>query len=479
MHANEDTNFWTDYRRIRPYLKTGSVQPERMRVIDANASALGVSDLQLMEGAGHALATVIRRYQPSSVLILCGPGNNGGDGMTAARLLAGETDVTVCYYSGNHRTPASIHQRTTLTHCSVPVHQFRCREEILALRSLFSVSDLIVDALLGTGASGELREPLRSCVQLANESGKPIISADIPTTGIIPSFICAFHRAKTENSEVFSIGIPILAEICTGPGDLLLVKERPTRAHKGDGGSVLIIGGGPYQGAPYLSGMAALRSGADIVRVASPVQLPFPDLIHEPVHRDHISEDDIEDLCALCNRSDVVVCGMGLGTRSHQVITTIAPECKKAVFDADALRLPLPTAGETIYTPHAGEFTRITGKDPGTSPYERAEAVRQSPLPGVTLLKGPVDIISDREEIRFNRTGTPAMTTGGTGDVLAGVCGGLLTNLPAFEAACIAAYVTGRAGEIVSDTMGCGLAPQDLLSVIPQILYRKTPESIK
>lgn len=458
-------------------METGVVHPDRMRVVDANARALGISDLQLMEGAGHALASIVRRYQPSSVLILCGSGNNGGDGMVTARLLAHEMEVTVCQYPGTHPTPASINQLTALHQCSVRFHQFRCRDEILACKTLFSGADLIVDALLGTGSSGSLREPLVSCVQLANESQKPIISADIPTPGITPTAICAFHRAKTEKSEVYSIGIPILAEICTGPGDLLLIPDRQNNAHKGDGGSILVIGGGPYQGAPYLAGMAALRSGVDIVRIVSPVPLQFPDLIHVPIQGDHISEEDTEHLCTLSRSADVVVCGMGIGTQSHQVITSLAPECRKAVFDADALRLPLPVGGETVYTPHAGEYARITGKEPGTGVLDRAESIMNAGIPGVTLLKGAVDIISDGKRVRFNRTGSPAMTTGGTGDVLAGVCGGLMARLPAFDAACIAAYATGRAGERVAGRMGYGLTAQDLLSVIPQILYTRVDEA--
>lgn len=256
-----------------------------------------------------------------------------------------------------------------------------------------------------------------------------------------------------------------------------MIPERSPAAHKGAGGSVLVIGGGPYQGAPYLAGMAALRAGADIVRIASPASLPFPDLIHVPLRGDHIGEEETEKLCALCKDADVVVCGMGLGSKSHHVVSTLAPECRKAVFDADALRLPLPRAGETVYTPHSGEFTRITGKEPGTSVPDRAKAALHAGIPGVTLLKGSVDIIAGQGLVRCNRTGTPAMTTGGTGDVLAGTCGGLLACLPAFDAACIAAYATGRAGEIVSARTGYGMTAQDLLSAIPQILYTHTRET--
>ncbi|HWQ64357.1 MAG TPA: NAD(P)H-hydrate dehydratase [Methanospirillum sp.] len=464
--------FWTDSNQIKKYLDGQIISPERMRVIDANAMALGVSDLQLMENAGHALVEVVRRYHPASILILCGSGNNGGDGMVAARLLAHETEVTVIYHNSSTMSPACKTQLSILQKCAVKLLPVRCRDDVYSLKHLFSRSNLILDALLGTGMAGDVREPHKSCVILANETKLPIISADIPTPGIIPTIICSFHRAKSEGAETADIGIPVLAEISTGPGDLLMIPDRNPSAHKGIGGTLLVIGGGPYQGAPYLAGMAALRAGADIVRVASPSPLQFPDLIHIPTKNKQVSEDDIDNLANLCENADVVICGMGLGPDSHEVVTKIAPFCKKAVFDADALRLPLPVAKETIYTPHAGEFTRITGINPGAEIHARADVVKRASDNGTILLKGVTDIISDGKRIRFNQTGTPAMTTGGTGDVLAGVCGALFAVLPSFDAACVGAYATGSAGELVTKQTGYGLTAQDLISAIPQILYR-------
>lgn len=468
--------FWENNQRIEQYRSTGIITPEEMQIIDGNARALGISSLQLMEGAGHGLADFIRTYAPSTVLILCGSRNNGGDGFVVARHLAGEMDVHVCYYQGDNPSPSFITQLKTLKSCAVRLHRIRCPGDVTIRSNLFHQADLIVDALLGTGVKGELREPYVTLVETANNSGKVIISADIPTPGIRPDRVCAFHRAKTEGAHIVDIGIPILAEICTGPGDLLLVPGRKSSAHKGAGGHVLVIGGGPYQGAPYLAGMAALRAGADIVRIASPNSLHFPDLIHEPLQGDHISDKHIELLADRCQDADVVICGMGLGDRSHQVIEAISPFCRKAVFDADALRLPLPGTSETIYTPHAGEFKRITGKTLSEETLIRAEEIKAAKVPGTVLLKGAVDIISEGGRTRFNRTGTAAMTTGGTGDVLAGVCGALLVHLQAFDAACIGAYVTGRAGEEAERTTGYGMTAQDLLYYIPQILYSKDQE---
>ncbi len=247
----------------------------------------------------------------------------------------------------------------------------------------------------------------------------------------------------------------------------------PPKAHKGIGGEVLVIGGGPYQGAPYLAGLGALRAGADIVRIASPVFEPIPDLIYERLDGKKIGDEHIERLTRLAERADVVVCGNGLGMESHAVVTAIAPHCRRAVFDADALRLPLPAAQEeTIYTPHAGEFARITGTTLPGDTIGRAHAARDAGICGTLLLKGHIDVITDGTRVRFNRTGNPAMTVGGTGDVLAGVAGALLCHLPAFDAACIAAYVNGRAGECVAAERGSGMLASDLVDRIPAELFR-------
>jgi len=456
------------------FVETGPVTPARMRVIDDNAMALGVTELQLMESAGRALAEQVLMFNPERVLVLCGNGNNGGDGMVAARYLQRGIDTHVIYLNLGKRSKACEHNLAALRHAAVSLHPFQCREDLEPLASLFGKANVIVDALLGTGGRGPVKEPLATCIRMANAAKAKIIAADIPTPGMRADRVCAFHRAKTEGAVVVDIGIPLMAECTVGPGDLTLLPVRGKKAHKGVGGEVLVIGGGPYQGAPYLAGLGALRAGADIVRIASTVFEPLPDLIFERLEGKRIGLEHIERLIALAEKADVVVCGNGLGTESHDVVEAIAPHCKKAVFDADALRLPLPRArGESIYTPHTGEFARIAGVTLPDDTAGRARVAKKAGIRGTVILKGHTDIITDGTRVRFNRTGDPAMTVGGTGDVLAGVCGALLCHLPAFEAACIAAYVCGRAGESVAAEKGAGMLASDMVDRIPAILFRK------
>ncbi|MDH7492203.1 MAG: NAD(P)H-hydrate dehydratase [Methanolinea sp.] len=456
----------------REFMETGIVSPERMQAIDANARALGVSSLQLMEAAGYALAGFVRSLGRGPFLFLCGKGNNGGDGLVAARHLQDE-DVTVLFLDGEGRSAECAYQLRVLAHCPVRCIPVRCPGDATAEKRIFEEAGCIVDALLGTGSRGEPREPVRTLAGLASLSPAVKVSADVPTPGFVPDRILAFHRPKVEGSVVASIGIPLAAEVTVGPGDLTLVRKKDPSAHKGAGGEVLVVGGGPYQGAPYLAGLGALRAGADIVRIASPVFEPVPDLIYERLEGKVIAGEHLERLRELARTADVVVMGNGLGDRSHHVMVDLAKECPKAVVDADALRRPLPRAADTIYTPHAGEFRRAFSREPPDDIIGRARAVKKAAGEGTVLLKGRVDIISDGARVRFNRTGSPIMTVGGTGDILAGVAGALFCKLPAFEAACIAAYVNGRAGMAVEEAIGGGMLPTDLLDRIPLELYRK------
>jgi ADP-dependent NAD(P)H-hydrate dehydratase / NAD(P)H-hydrate epimerase len=447
----------------------GPIDPARMRAVDANAVALGLSSLQMMEAAGAALARAVLDGNPARVLVLAGRGNNGGDGLVAARYLAGEVDVEVIAVDGE-TTPETAVQRALLGRTPVPVHRVRCSADLDALAGLFDRTDLVVDALLGIGAVPPLREPFGAIVGQANAAPAPILSADVPTPGCRADRVLAFHRPKGRGDLVAPVGVPLEAEVFAGPGDLLALAPRRPDAHKGDGGRVLVVGGGPYQGAPYLAGLAALRAGADLVLVATPSPLPYPDVITLVVGEEGWT-GQLDELEAEAEKADAAVIGNGLGAAATGVARTLAPHCRAAVFDADALRPPLPVARATVYTPHAGEFARSFGARPPDDLVERGRAVRNAAKDGVVLLKGPVDTVSDGERVRFNRTGTPAMTVGGTGDVLAGVVGALLCRLPPFEAAVAGVYANGLAGEKAAAGRRSGLLASDMLTALPDALY--------
>ncbi len=450
------------------FAERGVIEPARMRAVDANAVALGLSSLQMMEAAGAALARAALETAPARVLVLVGRGNNGGDGLVAARYLAGEVEVTVIAVDGE-TTPENAAQLRLVTGAPVRVHRVACPSDLDRLGPLFDTADVAIDALLGVGATPPLREPFAAIVTRVNASSARVLAADVPTPGCRADRVLAFHRPKSPGDLVASIGIPLEAEIAAGPGDLLAIAPRRQDAHKGDGGRVLVVGGGPYQGAPYLAGLAALRAGADLVLVATPSPLPYSDVITLPVDGDWTGT--LDTLADEAERADAAVIGNGLGAGAAPVALALAPHCRAAVFDADALRDPLPVARATVYTPHAGEFERAFGSRPPTDLAGRGRAVRNAARGGVILLKGPVDVISDGGRVRFNRTGTPAMTVGGTGDILAGVVGAFLCRLPPFEAAVAGAYVNGLAGEAAAGGRASGLLASDMLSSLPEALY--------
>jgi NAD(P)H-hydrate epimerase len=468
-----------------------------MKIIEKNAFARGASPEKLMEAAGTGCAHIVLQRYPEirHVLVFCGKGNNGGDGMVIARHLCMHMDVTVVYHASAGASTQTLHQMDLLNQSGVrliPVHT----EDISSIHTLLSSIEeveLIIDALLGTGARVNLHEPYHTLVLEINSYFSetiPIVSVDVETPGINAELTIAFHRKKKEDAYPISIGIPLLAEIAVGAGDLLRLPQRSSTAHKGDGGKILVIGGGPYQGAPYLTALAALRAGADLVTVYSPVPSHHMDIIWVPSQGSYIDAADLLPLMGHIEAADVVIFGNGLGKETQvSVLEKIIQSSRKIVCDADALKKPFFGREETVYTPHTGEFSRITGilsipSCEGDALKKRAALVLEetrklshaAPSQSCTiLLKGAVDIISDGHQLRFNLTGTPAMTVGGTGDVLAGVCGALLCHLPGYHAAALGAWVVGSAGEEALKSRGNGLIATDLLDAIPGIMFPSPP----
>ncbi|MEF8840879.1 MAG: NAD(P)H-hydrate dehydratase [Haloarculaceae archaeon] len=478
------------------------IPAREVAVLDANAEALGVPRKKLMESAGNAVARAVRELvEPgSSVAVVCGRGNNGGDGLVAARFLAGY-DVTV-HLLGRAET---ISTRIAAENWAALVEAEMDAREVTDSTALdLGDPDLVVDAMLGTGIAGDLREPERSAARLTNESGATVLSVDVPSgveadTGesyagaVEADHVVTFHDTKPGLEAVDAevriepIGIPEAAETFVGPGDLLRL-DRDPGSHKGDHGEVLVVGGGPYTGAPTLSARAALRAGADLVRVACPegiareVQGFSEDLIVRSFAGDHLRPGHVQRLAAMATEHDTVVFGPGLGDHDETleaVRSFLGVYEGTAVVDADALQVvpDVETEATLVCTPHQGELERMGGET-SDDWRRRADLVERfaADLGHVLLVKGAYDVISDGERTRVGRTGNPGMTVGGTGDVLAGVTGALACVLPPEHAAAVAAYANGRAGDIVAGERGFGLLATDLIDALPAALRRANDE---
>lgn len=261
--------------------------------------------------------------------------------------------------------------------------------------------------------------------------------------------------------------------------------RRDDWARKGDFGHVLVIGGsGLYSGAPALTALAALRSGCDLVTVASP-QRPAdiiasfsPALITYPLRGSHLNPNHLRDILTLAERKDAVCLGNGAG-RKEETLELFSEIFRKVgkpmVIDADAIYAVKGKVKGAIITPHYGEFAVLSGKEPPKDFEKRAEQVRtEAKRLGCTIaLKGHIDIISDGKRLAIDRKGSPFMTKGGLGDTLAGIAVSLLAQrIEPFKAACAAAYINGAAGELAAWEKKQGLLPTDLIEKIPEVIKK-------
>jgi NAD(P)H-hydrate epimerase len=481
-----------------------AITSSRMAAIDANCEYLGIKRLQLMENAGAAVARAVgERISTGKIVILAGKGNNGGDAFVAARHLSGyDARVILLGRKEEIKTPEALQNWNALEKTSIPLTQVKDSKALD--RKLIENPDIIIDGIFGTGVRGKIREPESTAIDIINTSDAFVISVDVPS-GLDPDggkfeksvnsgLTLTFHKMKvgllsseakkhTGEIRVVDIGIPQDAEFYVGPGDIQPFLKRSAISHKGDAGRVLVIGGGPYSGAPALAALGALRAGADIVTVAAPINVSdiiasfSPNLIVRALTGDILLEEDIAVISQLISRHDVVVMGMGLGTADEtlQAIEKIVPLCKKAVIDADALTLRLvPLLNKNIIiTPHAGEMKRLSGLDIPTDLKERVKMIKNfaNDHQVTVLLKGAVDIISDGEDVRANRTGNAGMTVGGTGDVLAGLTGALFARCDSpLEAAASSAFINGAAGDLAFKEFGYGLLATDVIDYIPEVM---------
>ncbi|HVL87712.1 MAG TPA: NAD(P)H-hydrate dehydratase [Candidatus Thermoplasmatota archaeon] len=479
------------------------MDPRETAVLDGNAAALGVPTWRLMEAAGRAVAAQVLALSPRRVLVLCGPGNNGGDGLVAARVLSAHGPVSVVTSHPAARLRGLAREALRLLPRDVPVVEGPSQGR---LEGMLAEADVVVDALVGAGLAGPLREPVRGMVEAANRRARRIVSVDVPSGlghdgAVRPVLTVALHDVKEGTTEansgrivVADIGIPPEASRFTGPGELALYPSPSATQHKGEAGVVLVLGGGPYTGAPILSALGALRAGAGMAVVLSPrraaeiVSAASPNIVVRSLNNYDLDLGDRENLPDFeqwLARADAVVIGPGIGrseTASHSVsfaMDRFRELRKPVVVDADGLhalaREKRQLTPLSVATPHAGEFKALAGEPPPPEdrPDERALAVRTLArrLDGTVLLKGATTIVSDSRREKLSRVGSPAMAVGGTGDVLSGVVGALLAKrLSPFDAARVGAYIQGRAGEIASQERSYGMLATDLLEAIPRVL---------
>ncbi|MBI4021249.1 MAG: NAD(P)H-hydrate dehydratase [Candidatus Aenigmarchaeota archaeon] len=264
-----------------------------------------------------------------------------------------------------------------------------------------------------------------------------------------------------------------------------LFPARKPWSHKGDHGRLLVVGGSKlYTGAPGLVALAALKTGVDLVTVFAPkraadiVASLSPDLITFPARGDFLNSWHLGDALRLAAKADAVVIGNGLGDRRETAIFIeqfLEKADRPCVIDADAIRVAAkrPLRADAVLTPHAAEFVALTGDRPPEHEKDRLSLAQAaaSRFACTVLLKGHVDVIASPERTATNRTGNPFMTVGGTGDVLAGICGGLLAQgAEPFAAASAAAWICGAAGDQAARRLGVSLRAADVIGAIHEVL---------
>jgi NAD(P)H-hydrate epimerase len=489
------------------------ITSERMAQVDANATALGVPRKQLMESSGNAVAREVRAVADpgARVAVVAGRGNNGGDAFVAVRFL-NDYDASVHLLGREETITTDIARENWMA-----LRRGDYETETVGDSREFELPDcdVIVDAMLGTGVAGALREPEATAAERINEHDATTVAVDVPSganadTGeasearsasdasgdkprakgvaVEADRVVTFHDRKPgldsldAEVTVADIGIPAAAERYVGPGDMCPVR----RGSGADDARTYVVGGGPYTGAPALAAQAALRAGANLSFVAAPgpvapqIQGYAEDLIVQSYEGERLAPEQIPDLVETAESyDDVVVLGPGLGSADETVEAAkqfLAEFAGRAVVDADALPVvpEVETDATLVCTPNRKELAKMGGPE-----VESADALadRTDEIEGfaadlghVVVAKASEDVISDGERTRVSRAGTAGMTVGGTGDTLAGATAGLLAAHDPFRAACAAAYANGRAAELLDDRRD-GLLASDLLDALPRAIW--------
>jgi ADP-dependent NAD(P)H-hydrate dehydratase / NAD(P)H-hydrate epimerase len=492
---------------------------ETMRSVDSWAvEDRGTPSLELMESAGRAVADAAVAIAASGpARIVCGKGNNGGDGLVAARRLAEtglEVDVLLLWPAGELSADAAAN----LERFAGRVAEVEPGQVGRALGG----SGVIVDAIFGTGFVGAPRDPAAAAIEAINGAGAPVVAADIASgvdasTGrvdgaaVVADATVSFHAAKLGHwiapgkrhrgeLRVAAIGIPGGAP-AAGPGGLIrhrvlsLAPRRGADSTKFTSGQVLIVGGSHgLTGAVCMSASAAIRAGAGYATVAVPAELePILEVklteamsIGCPSGDGRLSRKAVEPILEAAGRAAAVVVGPGLG-RSDEAFEVVGELARRIaaplVIDADGLnalagRLDslAGRAAPTVLTPHAGELGRLLGRDSAGVSAARLQSAREAAeaAASIVVLKGDDTIVVGPDgRPMVNGLDSPALATAGTGDVLTGVIAALLSRgLGPRAAAAGAVYAHARAGHLAAARIGAAesVIATDVIAALPAAL---------
>ncbi|MEZ5554559.1 NAD(P)H-hydrate dehydratase [Haliea sp.] len=468
----------------------------------------GIQGAVLMSrAAAAALHQLSLRWpQPALLQVLCGTGNNGGDGyLLADQARRRNIPVRVLQVGDPAKIRGdALRARAQALANGVPVAPFT--------GNALEAEGVLVDALLGTGLGGDVREPFAAAIDALNSAGQPVVALDIPSglcadTGrvlgtavradLTVTFIARKRGLFTLHGpdcrgqlEYADLAVPAEAVQSLVPAwrrlDLQRLlsawPQRPAASHKGDYGTVLVVGGDyGFPGAVALAAEAALRCGAGLVRVATrPEHLPAivartPEAMVSAVR----SGQELQPLLA---GADVIVLGPGLGRSSWsgQLLQVALAAPQPVVIDADALNLLAELPREAallrdnrVYTPHPGEAARLLGSSTAAVQGDRfaASGALQTRLGGVVLLKGNGSLIVDGQQQLLADYGNPGMASGGMGDVLSGVIGALLAQgLSPLTATALAACAHGAAADMAASAGQRGLLASDLMLPLRKLL---------
>jgi NAD(P)H-hydrate epimerase len=494
------------------------VTAAEMRALDrATIDDIGIPAFTLMETAGRAVASVAVELlgddTPGGVhiAVVCGPGNNGGDGFVAARVLRDAGLEAVVYLGADRKAvkgDAAAHL-AVLERAGGVVLAIDTPQSLEQVADDISHAGLVIDALFGVGLTRPVEGHFADIIDLMN-GARTKLAVDIPSgldadTGTIlgtcveadATVTMAALKAGLVSSPGFQfcgaitvadIGVPqgvlatqaVRAGVLDESDVLLALPERTLLDHKGDRGHVVVIGGMPgMRGAGRLCSLGALRGGAGLVTLATAGEVAADDSI--------MTKALATDLGELLAKKQAIVIGPGLGQTEQAArwVGEVLASGVAAVLDADALNLVAGivetvkgAAGPVVLTPHPGEAARLLDMSIDEIESDRLTAARTlaAKSHAVVVLKGARTIICDGtledEFCTINPTGSPALATGGSGDVLAGLIGALLAQgLAAIDAARVGVYVHGLAGERLGDLHGGrGGISSDLPLVIAGVL---------